>query len=159
MTQRRAFQTSEVVGTTPGGLIGTPQRLFEAIGSGRKAGFTEDKDGNVSEVRILTDHFVPIIRASCHAANRGRVLTISSSANTQPEPETPAPVPANHATAALFEPKATKPRPISCTAGSRYHQPPQLESGVRCIGYDNRAGWVDQGHRPMHPHAYRWHNG
>ncbi|SDG72183.1 tRNA1(Val) A37 N6-methylase TrmN6 [Pseudomonas benzenivorans] len=73
----------------------------------RKTEFTEDEDGNVSEVRILTDRFVPIIRAwdmTPGSANRGCVLTISSSASTQPEPETPAPVPAGRAPAALFEP-------------------------------------------------------
>ena len=56
----------------------------------RKTEFTEDQDGNVSEVRILTDRFVPIIRAwdmTPGSANQGRVLTISSSADTLHEPD------------------------------------------------------------------------
>lgn len=74
----------------------------------RKTEFTEDQDGNVSEVRILTDRFVPIIRAwdmTPGSPNRGCVLTISSTADTPPEPEIQvpetAPVPA---CAAPFEP-------------------------------------------------------
>ena len=67
----------------------------------RKTEFTEDGDGNVSEVRILTDRFIPIIRAwdmTPDSPDRGRVLTISSSPNessapaTEREPE-PGPVP------------------------------------------------------------------
>lgn len=48
----------------------------------RKTEFTEDENGNVSEVRTLTDRFIPIIRAwemTVSSANHGRVLTISSS--------------------------------------------------------------------------------
>jgi hypothetical protein len=58
----------------------------------RKTEFTEDQDGNVSEVRILTDRFVPIIRAwdmTPGSNNLGQVITISSSADLQPEPEEP----------------------------------------------------------------------
>lgn len=59
----------------------------------RKTEFTEDQDGNISEVRILTDRFVPIIRAwdlTPGSAHLGRVVTISSSADVPPEPDTPA---------------------------------------------------------------------
>lgn len=52
----------------------------------RKTEFTEDEDGNVAEVRILTDRFVPIIRAwemTPGSPNLGRVLTISSSTPPQ----------------------------------------------------------------------------
>lgn len=55
----------------------------------QKTEFTEDQDGNVSEVRILTDRFVLIIRAwdmTPGSANQGRVITITSSAERQPEP-------------------------------------------------------------------------
>ncbi len=67
----------------------------------RKTEFTEDADGNVSEVRILTDRFIPIIRAwdmTPGSPDRGRVLTISSSPSESPaataesEPK-PGPVP------------------------------------------------------------------
>lgn len=57
-----------------------------------KTGFTEDENGNVSETRILTDRFVPIIRAwdmTPGSENLGRVITISSSADSLPEPEEP----------------------------------------------------------------------
>ncbi|PRB81545.1 DUF6094 domain-containing protein [Pseudomonas sp. MYb185] len=67
----------------------------------RKTEFTEDADGNVSEVRILTDRFIPIIRAwdmTPDSPDRGRVLTISSSPSESPTPATerepePDPVP------------------------------------------------------------------
>lgn len=68
----------------------------------RKTEFTEDKDGNVSEVRILTDRFVPIIRAwdlTPDSPELGRVITISSSADTPAVPDEPQPAPAS-----LFEP-------------------------------------------------------
>ena len=48
----------------------------------RKTEFTEDEKGNVSEVRILTDRFIPIIRAwemTPSSVNHGQVLIISSS--------------------------------------------------------------------------------
>jgi hypothetical protein len=74
----------------------------------RKTEFTEDQDGNVSEVRILTDRFVPIIRAwdmTPDSIHRGRVITISSSADPQPEADEPAvSVTENTATQELFEP-------------------------------------------------------
>ncbi|WP_313025563.1 DUF6094 domain-containing protein [Pseudomonas lopnurensis] len=60
----------------------------------RKTEFTEDEDGNVSEVRILTDRFIPIIRAwemTPGSPNLGRVLTISSSPSTNDEPPAPSP--------------------------------------------------------------------
>lgn len=56
----------------------------------RKTEFSEDGDGNISEVRILTDRFVPVIRAwdmTPSSPTLGRVLTITSSAST-PAPET-----------------------------------------------------------------------
>lgn len=63
----------------------------------RKTEFTEDDDGNVTEVRILTDRFVPVIRAwelTPGSPNLGRVLTISSTPaanddtpSTEPEPQ------------------------------------------------------------------------
>ncbi|MCD5972551.1 DUF6094 domain-containing protein [Pseudomonas quasicaspiana] len=46
-----------------------------------KAEFSEDEEGNVSEVRILTDRFVPVIRAwdlTPGSPLLGRVLTITS---------------------------------------------------------------------------------
>ncbi|WP_458737152.1 DUF6094 domain-containing protein [Pseudomonas chlororaphis] len=58
----------------------------------RKTEFTEDEDGNVSEVRILTDRFVPIIRAwemTSSSPNFGRVLTISSSTSEEEAPPAP----------------------------------------------------------------------
>jgi hypothetical protein len=58
----------------------------------RKTEFTEDENGNVSEVRILTDRFVPIIRAwdiTPGSPNLGRVLTISSTAVATEEPQAP----------------------------------------------------------------------
>ena len=63
----------------------------------RKTEFTEDEDGNITEVRILTDRFIPIIRAwemTPSSVNQGRVLTISSSAATTEEAEEPQPEPA-----------------------------------------------------------------
>ena len=62
----------------------------------RKTEFTEDEDGNVTEVRILTDRFIPIIRAwemTPSSANHGCVLTISSSAATTEVADTPRPEP------------------------------------------------------------------
>ncbi|WP_248915994.1 DUF6094 domain-containing protein [Pseudomonas moorei] len=56
----------------------------------RKTEFTEDEDGNVSETRILTDRFVPIIRAwdmTPDSVHFGCVMTVSSSADPSPEPE------------------------------------------------------------------------
>ena len=74
----------------------------------RKTEFTEDQDGNVSEVRILTDRFVPIIRAwdiTPDSIHRGRVITISSSADPQPEADEPAvSVTESTATQGTFEP-------------------------------------------------------
>ncbi|MGU1255272.1 hypothetical protein ACSER3_11755 [Pseudomonas aeruginosa] len=64
----------------------------------RKTEFTEDEDGNITEVRILTDRFIPIIRAwemTPSSVNQGRVLTISSSAATTEEAEEPQPEPAS----------------------------------------------------------------
>ncbi|NTT43387.1 DUF6094 domain-containing protein [Pseudomonas aeruginosa] len=64
----------------------------------RKTEFTEDDDGNITEVRILTDRFIPIIRAwemTPSSVNQGRVLTISSSAATTEEAEEPQPEPAS----------------------------------------------------------------
>lgn len=58
----------------------------------RKTEFTEDQDGNVCEVRILTDRFVPIIRAwdmTPGSPHQGRVITISSSPESPPEPDEP----------------------------------------------------------------------
>ncbi|MBX8588625.1 class I SAM-dependent methyltransferase [Pseudomonas cichorii] len=46
-----------------------------------KAEFTEDEQGNICEVRILTDRFIPVIRAwdlTPGSATLGRVLTITS---------------------------------------------------------------------------------
>lgn len=54
----------------------------------RKTEFTENEDGSVSEVRILTDRFVPTILAwdmTPGSPQMGRVLTISSTPQT-PEP-------------------------------------------------------------------------
>lgn len=65
----------------------------------RKTEFTEDEDGNITEVSILTDRFIPIIRAwdmTPSSVNQGRVLTISSSAATTVETEEPQPEPAPH---------------------------------------------------------------
>ena len=62
----------------------------------RKTEFTEDEDGNITEVRILTDRFIPIIRAwemTPSSVNQGRVLTISSSSATTEEAEEPQPEP------------------------------------------------------------------
>ena len=62
----------------------------------RKTEFTEDQDGNVSEVSILTDRFVPIIRAwdmTPGSPDLGRVITISSSADTPAKPDEPHPTP------------------------------------------------------------------
>ncbi|HDL5300990.1 TPA: class I SAM-dependent methyltransferase, partial [Pseudomonas aeruginosa] len=62
----------------------------------RKTEFTEDDDGNITEVRILTDRFIPIIRAwemTPSSVNQGRVLTISSSAATTEEAEESQPEP------------------------------------------------------------------
>jgi len=45
-----------------------------------KTEFTENEDGSVSETRILTDRFVPVIRAwdmTPHSPTHGQVLTIS----------------------------------------------------------------------------------
>ncbi|MHB0818448.1 DUF6094 domain-containing protein [Stutzerimonas stutzeri] len=58
----------------------------------RKTEFTEDEHGNVSEVRILTDRFIPIIRAwemTPSSPNHGRVLTISSSPSSHEEKTAP----------------------------------------------------------------------
>lgn len=47
-----------------------------------KTEFTEDEDGNVTETRILTDRFIPMIRAwemTPGSPIQGRILTISSS--------------------------------------------------------------------------------
>ncbi|MBC2658098.1 class I SAM-dependent methyltransferase [Pseudomonas sp. MSSRFD41] len=69
----------------------------------RKTEFTEDEKGNVTEVRILTDRFIPIIRAwdmTPSSVNLGRVLTISSSAGTNDE----ASVPEERAAGPLFNP-------------------------------------------------------
>lgn len=74
-----------------------------------KTEFTEDQDGNVSETRILTDRFMPIIRAwdmTPDSPNFGRALTISSSAEPLPEP-TQKRVPATQESATegdLFDP-------------------------------------------------------
>lgn len=57
-----------------------------------KTEFTEDEDGNISETRILTDRFVPIIRAwdmTPGSEYLGRAITISSSADASPEPDHP----------------------------------------------------------------------
>lgn len=65
----------------------------------RKTEFTEDEDGNITEMSILTDRFIPIIRAwemTPSSINQGRVLTISSSAATTVETEEPQPEPAPH---------------------------------------------------------------
>ncbi|QHF43082.1 SAM-dependent methyltransferase [Pseudomonas sp. S35] len=74
----------------------------------RKTEFTEDQDGNVSEVRILTDRFVPIIRAwdmTPGSTNFGKVITISSSADPQTGPEEPEATPTpNQAPRMIFEP-------------------------------------------------------
>lgn len=74
----------------------------------RKTEFTEDQDGNVSEVRILIDRFVPIIRAwdmTPDSTNLGKVITISSSPDPQPEPDEPvsAPTP-NNQPKVIFDP-------------------------------------------------------
>ncbi len=74
----------------------------------RKTEFTEDQDGNVSEVRILTDRFVPIIRAwdmTPGSTNFGKVITISSSADPQTGPVEPEAAPSpNQAPRMIFEP-------------------------------------------------------
>ncbi|NPW93944.1 class I SAM-dependent methyltransferase, partial [Pseudomonas aeruginosa] len=73
----------------------------------RKTEFTEDEDGNITEVRILTDRFIPIIRAwemTPSSVNQGRVLTISSSAATTEEAEEPQPEPAPEPAPLLFSP-------------------------------------------------------
>lgn len=73
----------------------------------RKTEFTEDEDGNVSEVRILTDRFVPIIRAwemTPGSPNLGKVLTISSTAATEEPPTPPAPTTSNQLPGPLFSP-------------------------------------------------------
>lgn len=52
-----------------------------------KTEFTEDEHGNIAETRILTDRFVPIIRAwdmTPGSADLGRVITISSAADSPP---------------------------------------------------------------------------
>ena len=74
----------------------------------RKTEFTEDQNGNVSEVRILTDRFVPIIRAwdmTSGSTNFGKVITISSSEDPRPEPDEPvsAPTP-NNQPKVIFDP-------------------------------------------------------
>ncbi len=56
----------------------------------RKTEFTEDEDGNVSEVKILTDRFVPVIRAwdmTPGSSAQGCVLTISSTVESPPTPD------------------------------------------------------------------------
>jgi hypothetical protein len=73
----------------------------------RKIEFTEDQDGNVSEVRILTDRFVPIIRAwdmTPGSTSQGRVITISSSADPLPEPDEPTAPHSDNAPRAIFDP-------------------------------------------------------
>lgn len=73
----------------------------------RKTEFTEDQDGNVSEVRILTDRFVPIIRAwdmTPGSTSQGRVITISSSADPLPEPDEPAAPYSDSAPRVKFDP-------------------------------------------------------
>lgn len=55
-----------------------------------KTEFTEDEDGNSSETRILTDRFVPVIRAwemTPNSPHLGQVITISSSAESSPTAE------------------------------------------------------------------------
>lgn len=59
----------------------------------RKTEFTEDEDGNVFEVSILTDRFVPVIKAwdmTPGSLDHGRVLTISSTSEPQTVTEQPA---------------------------------------------------------------------
>ncbi|WAJ37287.1 DUF6094 domain-containing protein [Pseudomonas sp. GOM7] len=71
-----------------------------------KTEFTEDEKGNVSEVRILTDRFIPIIRAwemTPGSPNHGRVLTISSSPSINDEPAPPA---------QASEPPQERPQPL-----------------------------------------------
>ncbi|MFJ5299216.1 DUF6094 domain-containing protein [Pseudomonas sp. NPDC088368] len=56
----------------------------------RKTEFTEDEDGNVREVRILTDRFVPIIRAwdmTTGSPTYGQALIISSAADGESPPD------------------------------------------------------------------------
>ncbi|RMU29740.1 hypothetical protein ALP31_05235, partial [Pseudomonas amygdali pv. morsprunorum] len=56
-----------------------------------KTEFTEDEDGNVFETRILTDRFVPRIRAwdmTPGSTYLGYALTISSDATTPDAHET-----------------------------------------------------------------------
>jgi len=72
-----------------------------------KSEFAEDENGNVSESRILTDRFIPIIRAwdlTPGSANLGQVITISSSADETPEPEATPPAPATDASEEKFDP-------------------------------------------------------
>ncbi|MFO3664413.1 hypothetical protein ACI6Q8_27100, partial [Pseudomonas amygdali pv. sesami] len=48
----------------------------------RKTEFTEDENGEISEVRTLTDRFIPVIRAwdmTPGSLTLGEVLTITSS--------------------------------------------------------------------------------
>lgn len=67
--------------------------------------FTEDEDGNIHESRILTDRFVPVIRAwdmTPGSPALGQVLTITSAPAVEPEPPQPAaepPTPSSY----LFE--------------------------------------------------------
>ncbi|MBP5059611.1 DUF6094 domain-containing protein [Pseudomonas chlororaphis] len=93
---------------------------LQAIGAGQEVAeelpatwpweteFTEDEDGNVSEVRILTDRFVPIIRAwemTNSSPNFGRVLTISSSTSEEEAPPEPPTVETGpHLTVPMFPP-------------------------------------------------------
>ncbi|RMS26739.1 MULTISPECIES: DUF6094 domain-containing protein [Pseudomonas syringae group] len=71
-----------------------------------KTEFTEDEDGNVFETRILTDRFVPRIRAwdmTPGSIHQGCALTISSAASNTVEPEHTKTNPEPNPSTALFD--------------------------------------------------------
>lgn len=58
-----------------------------------KTEFTEDEQGNIHEVRILTDRFIPVIRAwdmTPGSSTLGKILTITSSPSTEASSTPPA---------------------------------------------------------------------
>jgi len=58
----------------------------------RKTEFTENEDGSLSEVRILTDRFVPVILAwdlTPGSEHLGKIMRISSSPAVEADPQAP----------------------------------------------------------------------
>jgi hypothetical protein len=64
----------------------------------RKTEFTENEDGSLSEVRILTDRFVPVILAwdlTPGSEHLGKIMRISSSPAVEADPQAPESSPAD----------------------------------------------------------------